>query len=155
MTADSFFAVTCTAFMGMLLGSTLAFSGYRLFIFLLPLWGFFTGFGVGAQAIQAIFGTAFLSDVTSWIAGFFLGLLFALLSYLFFAAAVAILAGSVGYVLGSGVMAALGFDMGLLTWLVGTAVAVALIMAVFVFDVYKWVIILATSLVGAGVVVGT
>ena len=34
MTTDSFFALTCTAFMGLLLGGSLAFSGYRLFTFL-------------------------------------------------------------------------------------------------------------------------
>jgi len=39
--------------------------GYRFFIFLLPIWGFFFGFGLGAQAVQALFGDAFLSTVTS------------------------------------------------------------------------------------------
>src|SRR3954470_4298478 len=112
MATDSFLSLACTGMIGLLFGAVLAFSGYRFFIFLLPFWGFFWGFGLGAQSIQAIFGTAFLADVTSWVVGFFLGVLFALLSYLFFAAAVAILAGSLGYVLGIGIMGALGFEMG-------------------------------------------
>jgi len=140
---------------GLLFGFTLAFSGYRFFIFLLPFWGFFWGFGLGAQSIQAIFGTAFLADVTSWVVGFFLGVLFALLSYLFFAAAVAILAGSLGYVLGIGIMGALGFEMGFLTWIVGIAVAAIFVVGVFVLDLYKWAIIISTSVMGAGVIVGT
>src|SRR3954466_3169465 len=104
MTNDSFFALMCMSLFALLFGSILAFSGYRFFLFLLPIWGFFFGFALGAETIQAIFGTGFLSDVTSWVVGFFAGLLFAVLSYLFYFAAVAILAGSLGYTLGVGFM---------------------------------------------------
>src|SRR5262249_28450475 len=71
MTTDSFFALMCMSLFAFLFGAILAFSGYRFFLFLLPVWGFFFGFGLGAQTIQAIFGTGFLSDVTSWVVGFF------------------------------------------------------------------------------------
>jgi hypothetical protein len=155
MATDSFLALTCVAMIGMLFGFMLAFSGYRLFLFLLPVWGFFWGFGLGAQTIQAIFNTGFLADVTSWVVGFFLGLVFAVLSYFFFAAAVALAAGSLGYSAGVGLMLAIGFDMGILPWLVGIAVAILFIIGTFALDLYKWMIIIATSIMGAGVIVGT
>ena len=155
MSTDSFLALTCAAMIGMLYGSTLAFAGYRFFLFLLPIWGFFWGFGLGAQSIQAIFDSSFLGDVTSWVVGFFLGLVFAVLAYFFFAAAVAIAAGSLGYTLGVGIMTAIGFDMGLITWFVGIILAIAFVIGVFVLDLYKWAIIIATSVMGAGVIVGT
>jgi hypothetical protein len=155
MTTDSFLALTCTASLGLLFGFILAFAGYRFFVFLLPFWGFFWGFGLGAQSIQAIFGEGFLSSITSWVVGFFLGLVFAVLSYFFFAAAVAILAGSLGYSVGTGIMLAIGFDMGFLTWIVGIALAILFVLGVFYLDLYKWAIIISTSLLGAGVVVGT
>jgi len=154
MTSDTFLAVMCAVMLALLFGSTLAFSGYRFFIFLLPIWGFFWGFGLGAQSIQAIFNEGFLSSITSWVVGFFLGLLFAVLSYFFFAGAVAILAGGLGYAVGVGLMGAIGFEMGFITWLVGMAVAVLFVIGVFVLDLYKWAIIIATSVWGALIIVG-
>jgi hypothetical protein len=55
--------------------------------------GFFFGLAIGAQGVQALFGDGFLSTTFSWIVAFFLGLLFALLSYLFWYVAVALVGG--------------------------------------------------------------
>jgi hypothetical protein len=106
-------------------GAAVAFAGYRLFLFLLPVWGFVAGFLLGAQTLQALFGTGFLSEVSSWVFGLIVGLLFAVLSYLFYIVAVAVLAGTFGYALGVGLMGALGIDFGLITWLVGIVLAVS------------------------------
>jgi hypothetical protein len=140
--------------LAMFFGSVLAFAGYRFFMFLLPVLGFFFGFSLGAQTVQAIFGEGFLSTVTSWIVGFFSALLFAVLSYLFYFAAVGLLAGALGYSLGTGLMMAIGFDFGFLVWIVGFIAGVALAVAVLVLNIQKWVIIAATALLGAGVIVG-
>jgi hypothetical protein len=155
MTNDSFFAIACLSIIGLLFGSVLAFGGYRFFLILLPIWGFFFGFGLGAQTIQAIFGSGFLSDVTSWIVGFVVALIFAVLSYLFYIFAVALIAGSLGYVLGIWLMMAIGFDMGFITWLVGIIAGVAVSIAVLILNIQKWVIVIATALLGAAVIVGT
>jgi hypothetical protein len=154
MATDSFFALTCTASLGLLFGFILAFAGYRFFIFLLPFWGFFFGFGLGAQAVQALFNSGFLADVSSWVVGFFVGLVFAVISYIFFAGAVAVIAGSLGYSLGVGVMLAIGFDQGILTWIVGIALSIIFIIGTFYLSLYKWVIIIATSILGAEVITG-
>src|SRR5688572_2240705 len=154
MTSDSFFTIACMSMLPWFFGSVLAFAGYRFFMFLLPVLGFFFGFGLGAQTMQAIFGEGFLATTTSWIVGFFTALLFAVLSYLFYFAAVGLLAGALGYSLGAGLMLAIGFDMGFLTWLVGFIVGVALAVAVLVLNLQKWLIIAATAILGAGVIVG-
>jgi hypothetical protein len=155
MTNDSFFALMCMSMFALLFGSILAFGGYRFFLFLLPIWGFFFGFTFGAQTIQAIFGTGFLSDVTSWVVGFFVALLFAVLSYLFYFFAVALLAASWGYALGAGFMLWLTPNMSFLVWLVGIIVAVIVAVLVLVLNIQKWVIIVATAFMGAGIIVGT
>jgi hypothetical protein len=155
MTTDSFFALLCVSLLALFFGFVLAFSGYRFFLVLLPIWGFFIGFSVGAQAIQAIFGTAFLSDVTSWVVGFVVAVIFAILSYLFYFIAVAILAGSLGYAIGVGLMMAIGFDMGFTAWIVGIALGLVFATGVLLLNIQKWVIICATALLGAGVIVGT
>jgi hypothetical protein len=155
MTNDSFFALMCMSLFAQLFGSILAFSGYRFFLFLLPIWGFFFGFGLGAQTIQAIFGTGFLSDVTSWVVGFFVALLFAALSYLFYFFAVAMLAGSFGYAIGTGIMLAILPNMNFLAWIIGIVVGIILAVLVLVLNVQKWVILIATAFMGAGVIIGT
>src|SRR5512137_206617 len=97
MATDSFFALMCGGMIALLFGLVLAFAGYRLFLILLPIWGFFFGFGLGAQSIQALFGDAFLATITSWVVGFIVAAVFAILAYLFYVAAVAIASFSLGY----------------------------------------------------------
>jgi hypothetical protein len=85
------FELLCMSLIGLLFGLAVAYGGYRLFLILLPIWGFFFGFGLGAQTLQAIFGVGFLSTISSWVVGLIVGLIFAVLSYLFYIVAVALL----------------------------------------------------------------
>jgi hypothetical protein len=139
------------------IGTVICFGGYRFFLFLLPIWGFFFGLGLGANSVQLILGEAFLGTVTGWVVGFFVGLIFAVLSYLFYAFAVAILAGSLGYSIGVGIMGWIfnNPDTGFIAWLVGVVLAVVLILVTFRFNLAKYVIIVATSLGGAAAVIAT
>ncbi len=155
MTTDSFFSLACVSIIALLFGSVIAFAGYRFFLFLLPIWGFFFGFGFGAQTIQAIFGTGFLSDVTSWVVGFFVALLFAGLSYLFYLFAVALVAGSLGYALGTGLMLSILPSLNFAAWLVGIILGIVFAIVTLRFNIQKYVIIAATALWGAGIIVGT
>ncbi len=155
MVNESFFTFACAGLIGLLFGTALAFAGYRLFIFLLPLWGFFFGLALGAQTIQALFGDAFLATVTSWVVGFIVALIFAVLSYAFYLFAVAIIAGSLGYAVAVGLLTAIGLQMGFLVWLIGIVAAVALVIVTLVFNIQKWVVIAATAILGSATVFGT
>ena len=149
------FEIFCMSMIALLVGLVIAFNGYRLFLVLLPIWGFFFGFGLGAQTIQTLFGGGFLATTTSWVVGFVVALVFAVLSYLFYMVGVALFAGSIGYALGVGLMGLIGLDTGFLAWLVGIIVAVIVAAVVILFNIQKWVIILLTALGGAGVLIGT
>jgi hypothetical protein len=155
MVNETFFTLACAGLIGLLFGTALAFSGYRLFIFLLPLWGFFFGLALGAQTIQALFGDAFLATVTSWVVGFIVALIFAVLSYAFYVFAVAVIAGSLGYAVAVGLLTAIGLQMGFLVWVIGIIAAVALAIVTLVFNIQKWVIIAATAILGSATVFGT
>jgi len=155
MVTDSFLALACAGLIAFLFGLSLCFGGYRLFLFLLPIWGFFFGLWLGAESLQALFGVGFLATVTSWVVGFLVGAVFAVLSYLFYVFAVALIAGSLGYYLGVGLMQAIGLEMGFLVWAVGIVVALVVIAVTFRFNLQKWLIIIATSLIGAGVIFGS
>jgi Domain of unknown function (DUF4203) len=155
MVGESFLGLACAGLIGILFGLVLAFAGYRFFLVLLPIFGFFFGLAFGAQAIQALFGQAFLATVTSWVVGFIVGLVFAVLSYLFYLFAVALIAGALGYAVVVGLVQAIGLPMGWLLWLIGVAAGIILAVVTLRFNLQKWVIIIATSVLGAGAIVGT
>jgi hypothetical protein len=155
MTSESFFAVVVSSLIAMFFGFLVSFGGYRFFLVLLPVWGFVYGFGFGAQSVQAFLGGDFLATVTSWVIGLLIGAVFAVLSYLFYIFGVALIAASLGYALGVGVMMAIGFDFQFIDWMVGVILAVIFAIGAIVLNIQKYVVIVATSLLGAGIIVGT
>jgi hypothetical protein len=155
VTTDSFFALAIAGALMLWLGFILAFGGYRFCAVLLPIFGFLFGFGFGAQMVQAFFGEGFLSTLTSWAVGLFFAVAFAAFSYLFYLFAVSLVAGAAGYALGAGVLQAVGFDFGFVVWLVGAILGVAFAFGALALNVQKYVVIAATALLGAGLVVGT
>ena len=142
------FQLICTAIIALIIGVLALLAGYRLFLLLLPIWGFFAGFAMGAHATTLIFGTGFLSTVTSWIVGFVAGLIFAVLSYLIYIVGVALLSAAFGYFLGAG-LALLFFDPGLIVTLVGVAGAVVMAFIVLAFNIQKPVLEFVTAFGGA------
>ena len=149
------FELFCMGLITLLFGAALVFLGYRMLWIILPIWGFLFGFGLGAQTLQALFGIGFLSVVASWVVGFLVGALFAVLSYMFYMVAVALLAGSFGYAVAVGLLTAIGLDFGVLVWLIGIVAAIALAAAVLYFNIQKYAVIGITALGGAGVIVFT
>ncbi len=149
------FELFCIALIGLAFGAAMVFGGYRLFLVLLPIWGFIFGFGLGAQTIQVIFGEALLASVTSWVVGFVAGLIFAVMSYLFYLFAVGVLSFSFGYGLTVGVWTAIGLDPGLISWVLGVVVGVVIAGAVLALNIQKYAIIVITAFAGAGVSIFT
>jgi len=142
------FQLICTAILALVIGILALVAGYRLFLLLLPIWGFFAGFAMGAHATTLIFGTGFLSTITSWIIGIASGLLFAVLSYMIYLVGVALLSAAFGYFLGAGVTL-LFLDPGLIVTLVGLAGAVGMAFLVLSFNIQKPILEFITSFGGA------
>jgi hypothetical protein len=155
MTTDSFFALMIGGMIALLFGVVLLFGGYRFLWVLLPILGFFFGFGLGAQTVQALFGVGFLSTITSWVVGFVVAVIFAMLSYLFYFMAVALIGGALGYVVAVGLLEAIGLDFGFLVWMIGIVAGIAMAGVVLAFNIQKYVVIIATAIIGAGIIVGT
>ncbi|KPK12197.1 MAG: hypothetical protein AMJ56_05135 [Anaerolineae bacterium SG8_19] len=149
------FEILCIATIALLFGMVVIFGGYRLFLFLLPIWGFFTGFLLGAQTVDFLFDAGLFATVTGWVVGFFVGLLFAILSYLFYAVAVGIVSFSLGYGATLAILAWIGLDAGFLIWLIAMAVGVVLAFLVYRFNIQKYAIIVATAVGGTGIIIYT
>jgi hypothetical protein len=155
MGTDSFLATMLVALVALFFGWALSFAGYKLFLILLPIWGFVFGFVLGGQTVTAISGDAFLATVTGWVIGFVLAVIFAALSYLFYFVAVGLIAGSLGYMAAISLLSAIGIEFGFIAWIIGLIAAVALIIVTYALNLQKWVIMIATAVLGAGVIVWT
>ena len=136
------------------IGLGLVFRGFKLFMLLLPLLGFIGGFLLGAGLIEQLFGDGFFSTLLSWGAGFVLGLIMAVLSYLYYWLAVGVLGGFIGYQLTLGLLAWIGFDAsGVLVMLVGLVVALGFGLAFLLFNMPTVVAIVGTAIAGAALAV--
>ena len=149
------FELFCMSMIALLIGLTVTFGGYRFFLILLPIWGFFFGFGLGAETLQVIFGVGFLATVSSWVVGFIVGAAFAVLSYLFYFVAVALLAGSFGYGLAVALLTAIGLNFGFIVWLIGLVAGIIVAVVVLIFNIQKYAIIVITALGGTGAIIFT
>jgi hypothetical protein len=136
------------------LGAAYMFLGYRLALILLPIWGFFAGFILGADMLQTFFGDGFMATTASWVVGAIVGILFAVLSYLFWYAAVVIAFASIGYWFGWGLMTTIGFSPdGFAAVLVGLLLGAGFAVAAFVTGVPFAALIVITATGGAMAVV--
>lgn len=142
-----------TVLLTMLIGAAFCFAGYRFFRILILLWGFFTGFSIGASLVAVIFSTGFLATAASWIIGLIVGLVLAMLAYFFYVAAVVILGATIGYWIGVGVMAAFGLGQNMLTPVAGIVVAALLAVLVIITNAPRLLMIVLTAFSGASVIV--
>jgi len=140
------------ATLAILIGLAFTFGGFRFFLILLPIWGFFAGFLAVSAGVDALFGGGFLSTVVGWGLGFVAGLVLALLSYFVYYIAIVLIGASIGYELGVGLFAALGIQFGLIPWLFGLAVGAVFAFGVIVLRAPKWAILVLTAFGGASAV---
>lgn len=136
------------------IGLAFAFYGFRVFLILLPIWGFFAGFVLGAAAMDALFPDAgFLVEVSSWVIGFILGLVFAVLSYLYYWVAIILLGGVLGYQLTYGVFQWIGFenaDNSILVFILALVVGAIFAVGFMLLRMPAVVVIVVTAISGAG-----
>src|SRR5674536_278219 len=99
----------------------------------IPVWGAFAGFLLGAGLVNGFSNSRFLVGALSWVVGIAVGLLFALLAYAYYDVSVVLAMAATGCVLGANLMVALDVTW---TWVVivvgvlaGLALAVLAILA--------------------------
>jgi hypothetical protein len=136
------------------IGLAFCFYGFKVFLVLLPIWGFFAGFLLGANGVTALFGDAFLATATGWVVGFLLGLLFAVLSYLYYWIAVILLGGALGYQLTLGFLQWISPDFdGFIAFILALIVGAIFAVGFFVLHMPAVLVIVATAIAGAGATV--
>lgn len=135
-------------------GLMFCFRGYLLMRIVIPVWGFFVGFALGGAIISAITDRAFLGTVLGWIIGVVIGVVFAFIAYTYYAVAVVLTMGTVGYLLGSTLMVALDIRWNWLVIAVGVVVGFVLAIGAILIDLPTVVLTVVTALSGATAVIG-
>lgn len=139
--------------LAIVIGAALILYGYRIFLVLLPVFGFFAGFWVGASAMQWTLNENFLATLFSIIVGVVLGIIFAIASYAIYFAGVAVVAFAFGAMIAVGIMTFIGFEAGAVVSLAALAAGVLLAILTFQKNLQKYFIMGIMSLGGGNLVV--
>lgn len=136
-----------------LIGGLFALQGGNLMRIIFPFVGFVVGFSAGAGMISSITGDGFLSTAFSWVVGFCVALLFALLAYFYYAFAIVLAFAGLGFSLAAAVLSIFNLDWSWLVIIVGTITALAFGLFAAVGGLPMGVLIVATSFFGGSMII--
>jgi hypothetical protein len=139
--------------LAIVIGAALILYGYRIFLVLLPVFGFFAGFWVGASAMQWTLNENFLATIVSILVGVVLGIVFAIASYVIYIAGVVVVAFAFGAMIAAGIMTFIGFEPGAVVGIVALATGVILVIITIQRNLQKYFIMGIMSLGGGNLVV--
>jgi hypothetical protein len=137
--------------LAIVVGALFCFRGYIAMRFIIPIWGAFAGFILGASLVASFANEGFLASVLAWIVGFGVAMLFGLFAYLYYEVSVFIAMSAIGFALGTGLMVALGVTWSWLIILVGVAVGALLALFAIVGDLPMTILTVLTASAGATV----
>ena len=135
-----------------LVGAVFCFRGYFAMRVIIPIWGAFAGFMLGAGIVSSSSGDNFLSTALSWIVGLAVAVVFGLIAYLYYAVAVVLGMAAIGFVIGTGAMAFLGVRWSWVIILAGVVTAGCLAFVAIVGDMPMILLTVLTALAGATVI---
>jgi len=130
-------------------GSLFCFRGYLTMRLVIPGWGAFSGFLLGAGVVEGWTGDGFLAGALAWLVGVAVAVVFGLLAYTYFEVSVVLAMAAVGFVLGAGLMVALDVRWSWTVVLVGVLTGVALAVLAVVGRLPMLLLTLLTGLAGA------
>ncbi|MEI2638344.1 MAG: DUF4203 domain-containing protein [Microthrixaceae bacterium] len=134
-------------------GALFCFRGFIALRVMIPIWGTFAGFMLGAGLIAGTGDAGFLRTGLSWMVGVGFGLVFGLLAYLYYEVSIVLAMASIGFALGTSLMVALGASWSWLIILVGIAVGVLLAMVAIAGDLPGFILMLLGAMAGSSAIV--
>lgn len=134
-----------------LTGAVFCFRGYLAMRIIIPIWGAFAGFMLGAGIVADDAG--FLATALGWIVGIAVAVVFGLLAYLYYEVAVMIGMMAIGFTLGASVMVAIGVTWSWLIVLSGVALAVLLAFVALVGDLPMVLLTVLTGFAGSSLII--
>ena len=135
----------------LLTGAVFCFRGYLAMRLVIPMWGAFAGFLLGAGIVSGDAG--FLGNALGWFVGLGLAIVFGVIAYLYYEVSVIIGMMGIGFVLGTSSMVAFGVTWSWLIVLSGVVLAVVLAFVAIVGDLPMVLLTILTALAGASTMV--
>lgn len=132
-------------------GAVFCFRGYIAMRIIIPIWGGFAGFMLGAGLVAGDSG--FLGTALGWVVAIVLAVVFALIAYLYYEIAVLIGMMAIGFVLGTSLMVAIGVTWNWVIVLTGLVLAVVLSVVAILGDLPMVLLTILTALAGASTMV--
>lgn len=142
------------ALLAIAIGALFCFRGYLTMRVVIPIWGAFTGFALGAGLVAGATGDGLLANVGAWAAGVGLALVFGLLAYAYYEISIVIGMAAVGFALGSTLMVGLNVEWTWLIVLVGVLVATLLAVVAVVGSLPMLLLTVLSALAGSSAMVG-
>ncbi|MDN5790307.1 MAG: TMEM198/TM7SF3 family protein [Micrococcales bacterium] len=139
--------------LAVVVGAYFCFRGHVVLRFVIPLWGAFVGFNVGAGLVAGLGDQSFLGTALGWVVAFLFAVVFAILAYAYYAVGIIIAMGAIGFAIGTALVVAFGISWSWLIILAGVAVGVLLAIAAILSDLPMLVLIVLSSIAGASAVV--
>ncbi len=134
-----------------LTGAVFCFRGYLAMRLVIPLWGAFAGFMLGAGLVSGDAG--FLGNALGWLIGLAMAVVFGVIAYLYYEVSVVIGMMAIGFTLGTSLMVALGVTWSWVIVFSGVALALALAFVAIVGDLPMVLLTVLTALAGASTIV--
>ena len=134
-------------------GALFCFRGFMTMRIVIPIWGAFTGFLLGAGLISAVTDDGFLGSALAWFVGIAVAVLFGAIAYFYYEVSVMLAMGAIGFSVGTSVMVAIGIKWSWLIVLVGVLAGALLAIAAIVGDLPTVLLVMLTALGGASIIV--
>jgi F0F1-type ATP synthase assembly protein I len=134
-------------------GALFCFRGYLTMRVIIPIWGAFAGFFLGAGVVAGLGSERFLSSVAAWVVGLVTALVFGVLAYLYYEVSVVLAMTAVGFTIGTSVMVAIGVTWSWVIILVGVLTGALLAAVAIVGDLPMVLLTVLTAMAGSSVIV--
>lgn len=135
--------------LALVIGGLFCFRGYLAMRLIIPVWGAFAGFALGAGLVAYFTDEGFLSTLVGWLVGLAVGVVFALIAYLYYAISVLIAMASIGFTLGASAMVALDVTWSWVVILVGVLLGALLAFLAIVADLPTALLVALSAIAGA------
>lgn len=134
-------------------GALFCFRGFMAMRIVIPIWGAFAGFLLGAGLVDAATDEPLFDSLLAWLVGLGMAIVFAAIAYLYYEVSVVLAMGAAGFALGSGAMVAAGATWSWLIILVGVLAGALLAVVAIVADLPMIILVVLTAFAGATSVV--
>ncbi|HEY2879242.1 hypothetical protein [Nocardioides sp.] len=135
-------------------GGAMLVAGQFVLRLIIPIWGFFAGFAVGAGLVADLGNDRFLGTVLGWVLGLVLALVFAVFAYFYYYVAIVLAMGAAGFAIGSGIVVAFGISWNWVAVLVGLVVGLLVGLVSVLTNVPMILLVFIGSIAGAVGVTG-